>query len=165
MIHPSVCLMCPLLPKQVTKVNDVSAELLWIQSPINVCTIHQIPSGLVVRIRRSHRRVPGSIPHLGTTFFDRFKCDLFFFFFILPINVLNVLFNFSQFSFHSFVFIFMSRFESETFQSRVFFKIRALVKICFNFNQVKQNYWRVIISILAKLSNFSTVAAVTASDS
>ena len=164
MIHPSVCLMCPLLPKQVTKVNDVSAELLWIQSPINVCTIHQIPSGLVVRIRRSHRRVPGSIPHLGTTFFDRFKCDLFFFF-ILPINVLNVLFNFSQFSFHSFVFIFMSRFESETFQSRVFFKIRVLVKICFNFNQVKQNYWRVIISIIAKLSNFSTVAAVTASDS
>jgi hypothetical protein len=83
----------------------------------------------------------------------------------LPINVLNVLFNFSQFSFHSFVFIFMSRFESETFQSRVFFKIRVLVKICFNFNQVKQNYWRVIISIIAKLSNFSTVAAVTASDS
>ena len=159
MIHPSVCLMCPLLPKQVTKVNDVSAELLWIQSPINVCTIHQIPSGLVVRIRRSHRRVPGSIPHLGTTFFDRFKCD---FFFILPINVL---FNFSQFSLHSFVFIVLSRFESETFQSQVFFKIRVLVKICFNFNQVKQNYWRVIISILAKLSNFSTVAAVTASDS
>ena len=160
MIHPSVCLMCPLLPKQVTKVNDVSAELLWIQSPINVCTIHQIPSGLVVRIRRSHRRVPGSIPHLGTTFFDRFKCDLFFF--ILPINVL---FNFSQFSLHSFVFIVLSRFESETFQSQVFFKIRVLVKICFNFNQVKQNYWRVIISIIAKLSNFSTVAAVTASDS
>ena len=121
---------------------------------------HQIPSGLVVRIRRSHRRVPGSIPHLGTTFFDRFKCDLFFF--ILPINVL---FNFSQFSLHSFVFIVLSRFESETFQSQVFFKIRVLVKICFNFNQVKQNYWRVIISILAKLSNFSTVAAVTASDS
>ena len=118
------------------------------------------PSSLVVRIRRSHRRVPGSIPHLGTTFFDRFKCDLFFF--ILPINVL---FNFSQFSLHSFVFIVLSRFESETFQSQVFFKIRVLVKICFNFNQVKQNYWRVIISILAKLSNFSTVAAVTASDS
>ena len=121
------------------------------------------PSSLVVRIRCSHRRVPGSIPHLGTTFFDRFKCDLFFF--ILPINVLNVLFNFSQFSLHSFVFIFLSRFESETFQSQVFFKIRVLVKICFNFNQVKQNYWRVIISIIAKLSNFSTVAAVTASDS
>ena len=75
---------------------------------------------------------------------------IFFFFFILPINVLNVLFNFSQFSLHSFVFIFMSRFESETFQSRVFFKIRVLVKICFNFNQVKQNYWRVIMSILCR---------------
>ena len=160
MIHPSVCLMCPLLPKQVTKVNDVSAELLWIQSPINVCTIHQIPSGLVVRIRRSHRRVPGSIPHLGTTFFDRFKCDLFFSF--CPLMFCSIFHNFSL---HSFVFIVLSRFESETFQSQVFFKIRVLVKICFNFNQVKQNYWRVIISIIAKLSNFSTVAAVTASDS
>ena len=28
-----------------------------------------IPYGLVVRIRRSHRRGPGSIPGVGTTFF------------------------------------------------------------------------------------------------
>ena len=29
----------------------------------------QIPYGLVVRIRRSHRRGPGSIPGVGTTIF------------------------------------------------------------------------------------------------
>ena len=40
----------------------------------------QIPYGLVVRIRRSHRRGPGSIPGVGTTnFFFNFSSPEFFF--------------------------------------------------------------------------------------
>ena len=31
--------------------------------------MHQLPRGLVVRIRRSHRRGRGSIPRTGTAFF------------------------------------------------------------------------------------------------
>ena len=45
-----------------------------------------IPYGLVVRIRRSHRRGPGSIPGVGTTnFFFNFSSPDFYFF-NLPIR-------------------------------------------------------------------------------
>ena len=119
------------------------------------------PSSLVVRIRRSHRRVPGSIPHLGTTFFDRFKCDLFFFFFILPVNVL---FNFSQFSLHSFVFIVLSRFEFETFQSQVFLRYECSSKSVLISVKLNKTTGELSFLLYAELSNYSTVAAVTASD-
>ena len=117
------------------------------------------PNGLVVRIRRCHRRVPGSIPHVGTTFFDRFKCD---FFFILPVNVL---FNFSQFSLHSFVFIVMSRFEFETFQSQVFLRYECSSKSVLISVKLNKTTGELSCLFYAELSNFSTVAAVTASDS
>ena len=39
----------------------------------------QIPYGLVVRIRRSHRRGPGSIPGVGRTVFFHLFLDNFFF--------------------------------------------------------------------------------------
>ena len=44
-----------------------------------------VPYGLVVRIRRSHRRGPGSIPGVGTRFFletSTAECFFFFFFFL-----------------------------------------------------------------------------------
>ena len=66
--------------------------------------VHLFPYGLVVRIRRSHRRGPGSIPGVGKTIF--FSLFLFFSFFFscylvrsftaiyvfvaLPLKILNV---------------------------------------------------------------------------
>ena len=164
MIHPSVCSMCPLLPKQVPKVNDVSAELLWIQSPINVCTIHQIPSGLVVRIRRSHRRVPGSIPHLGTTFFDRFKCDLFFFSFC------PLMFWMFCSIFHNLVFIHLFLFSwadlnPKHFKVGCFLRYECSSKSVLISIKLNKTTGELSCLFYAELSNFSTVAAVTASDS
>ena len=40
-------------------------------------SLPDIPGGLVVRIRRSHRRGRGSIPRLGRTFFRKGELDVF----------------------------------------------------------------------------------------
>lgn len=50
-----------------------------------------IPYGLVVRIRRSHRRGPGSIPGVGTTnfFFNFSSPDFFFFIFWLSFYTIS----------------------------------------------------------------------------
>ena len=113
----------------------------------------------MVRIRRCHRRGPGSIPHVGTTFLTDLNA---IFFFILPVNVL---FNFSQFSLYSFVFIVMSRFEFETFQSQVFLRYECSSKSVLISVKLNKTTGELSCLFYAELSNFSTVAAVTASDS
>ena len=60
-------------PRPPPALSDLSIAMIY-QS----CISHrgrQIPYGLVVRIRRSHRRGPGSIPGVGRT-----VCFFFFFF-------------------------------------------------------------------------------------
>ena len=50
---------------------------IYVKFPWQNC---QIPYGLVVRIRRSHRRGPGSIPGVGRTNFFCLLLDIVFFF-------------------------------------------------------------------------------------
>ncbi len=60
---------------QIVKVSDKNFALLFFDImftillidliQINACSLQDIPDGLVVRIRRSHRRGRGSIPRLG----------------------------------------------------------------------------------------------------
>ena len=52
-----------------------------LQESVAVAVGPTLPGGLVVRIRRSHRRGPGSIPGQGSNVFLNFKnfyCNLFF---------------------------------------------------------------------------------------
>ena len=47
-----------------------------LRSDLLVITVSKFPRGLVVRIRRSHRRGPGSIPGVGSFYFDSLSlCD------------------------------------------------------------------------------------------
>jgi hypothetical protein len=59
----------------------------------------------------------------------------------------------------------MSSFEFETFQNQVFFKKQELVKIYFNFNQIKEKYWDLSYLFSAPLSNYSSGTAVRVSGS
>ena len=48
------------------KINwNTDYNMLYIDNPVSKCAV---PCGLVVRIRRSHRRGRGSIPRMGATF-------------------------------------------------------------------------------------------------
>ena len=67
----------------------------------NVC---QVPYGLVVRIRRSHRRGPGSIPGVGTTIFF-FSFFFNFHLFILFLSL--VCFNFPPYNNVIFYYIYL----------------------------------------------------------
>ena len=100
----------------------------------------------------SHAGDPGSIPDRATIF-DRFICDLCYFF----IQIFTI---YSSFMF----FIVLRRFEFESFQNQFVLKLRELVKIYLNFNQNKTTA-DLSCLISATVSNYSTVAPVRASDS
>ena len=63
------CIVRHVGPTSGGQINKVSGYILW------VC----VPDGLVVRIRRSHRRGRGSIPRLGESFplFSKFQSESF----------------------------------------------------------------------------------------
>ena len=51
------------------KINwNTDYNMLYIDNPVSKCAV---PCGLVVRIRRSHRRGRGSIPRMGDSFLFR----------------------------------------------------------------------------------------------